>query len=222
MNKQVMAERLEHAMSLRKVSQTDLWKLTGISRSSLSEYLQGKFEPRSGTLVKIAKALDVSESWLMGYDVPMRRGEPYYNSKRQELTIPFLNQKASAGFWKEELPEECIIAKTINILPIIAGGQATKSLIALEVSGDSMVDENLCDGDIVVFSRGRISGDGLYVLVIGTTVAVKRVEFDPINNKIRVCSANRQKGYEPVVLANEEGTYRILGKVTGWIHGNHN
>lgn len=197
-------------------TQKQLAEMVGYtSVSTINKIESGKIDLTQRKIKRFSDVLGVDVKNLFP-DVPQ------FNRKEGLLTIPFVNQKASAGFWEEELPSECINTRTIDILPVIAGGQDRKSLLAIQVSGDSMVDENLCDGDIVVFSKGRISGDGLYVLVIGTTVAVKRVEFDPINNKIRVCSANRQKGYEPVVLANEEGTYRILGKVTGWIHGNHN
>ena len=43
-------------------------------------YLAGKVEPKSDRLYKIAKSLDVSESWLLGYDVPMERTQSQKNN----------------------------------------------------------------------------------------------------------------------------------------------
>ena len=39
----------------------------------MSYYLSGRSEPKSDRLYIIAKILDVSEAWLLGYDVKMER-----------------------------------------------------------------------------------------------------------------------------------------------------
>ena len=219
---QRLAERLRLAIKEADMTQKALADATGIQRNQINSYSTGKAIPTRKRLMQMAKVLKVSELWLMGYDVSKTEGTPEYDANSGVLTIPFVNQKASAGLWEEELPDECIETKAMDILPALSGGQPFSSLLAIEVVGDSMVDENINDGDIVVFSRGRISGDGLYVVVLGGIVAVKRLEFDGLTNSVRVISANKARGYAPVTIANDEGTYRILGKVTGWIHGNHN
>ncbi len=63
-------------MHLRNMRQADLVNLTGIGKSSISTYISGEYEPKQKNIYKIAKALDVSEAWLMGLDVPMERKEP--------------------------------------------------------------------------------------------------------------------------------------------------
>lgn len=45
-----------------------------LTRSHLSMYLSGKFEPSSPRIAILAKLLNVSEAWLIGYDVP--KGTP--------------------------------------------------------------------------------------------------------------------------------------------------
>lgn len=67
------AERLKEALLLKNMKQTDLVKATGIGKSSISTYLSGEYEPKQRNIYKIAKALNVSEAWLMGFDVPMER-----------------------------------------------------------------------------------------------------------------------------------------------------
>lgn len=68
-----IASRMREAMQLRNITQADLIKTTGITKSSISSYINGKYEPKHDNIYKIAKALNVSESWLMGFDVPMER-----------------------------------------------------------------------------------------------------------------------------------------------------
>lgn len=68
-----IAKRMKEAMLIRNITQADLIKSTGITKSSISSYINGKYEPKHDNIYKIAKALNVSESWLMGFDVPMER-----------------------------------------------------------------------------------------------------------------------------------------------------
>ncbi len=65
------AERLAEAMRIREVSQTELHNRTGINKSSISTYLKGEYEAKQNKVYEIARALNVSEAWLMGYDVGM-------------------------------------------------------------------------------------------------------------------------------------------------------
>lgn len=68
-----IANRIKEAMTIQGMKQVDLVSLTGIGKSSISTYLSGEYEPKQRNIYKIAKALDVSEAWLMGEDVPMER-----------------------------------------------------------------------------------------------------------------------------------------------------
>lgn len=53
------------------MSQRELAKTIGASPAAISQYLKGSIEPRRNRAKIIAKALGVSEAWLMGYDVPI-------------------------------------------------------------------------------------------------------------------------------------------------------
>lgn len=67
--------RIKKAMELKNLKQIDLVNLTKLSKSAISQYISGKYEPKQKALHLLAKALDVSEAWLMGYDVPIQRIE---------------------------------------------------------------------------------------------------------------------------------------------------
>lgn len=68
-------KRIRQGMELRGMKAVDLVQATGIGKSAISQYISGKYEPKQVAIHKIAKALNVSEAWLMGYDVPMQRVE---------------------------------------------------------------------------------------------------------------------------------------------------
>ena len=66
-----ISARLKKAMSARNVTQADLVEKTKISKGALSSYISGRYIPKQNNILLLAKALDVSEDWLTGADVPM-------------------------------------------------------------------------------------------------------------------------------------------------------
>jgi transcriptional regulator with XRE-family HTH domain len=72
-NRMPTAARLRQAMEAAGKKQLDLAKATGLSHSTISRYLSGQMEPKQKAVALIAVALNVSEMWLWGYDVPMTR-----------------------------------------------------------------------------------------------------------------------------------------------------
>ena len=78
-------ERLKNALAYAKMKQIELSRLTGIDRGTISNYVSGKYEPKSDAINKMAIALNVNEMWLWGYDVPMER-------ETKTLAEPELNE----------------------------------------------------------------------------------------------------------------------------------
>ena len=67
------ANRIRIALKFRRMKQVELCQLANVPESSLSLYLKGAYEPKQDKIYNMARALNVSEAWLMGYDVPMER-----------------------------------------------------------------------------------------------------------------------------------------------------
>lgn len=76
--------RLQEILKEKNIKQAELARMTGISRGAVSNYVLGRYEPKSDIINKFAKALNCSEMWLWGYDVPMRRQE--ISPDKQTLT----------------------------------------------------------------------------------------------------------------------------------------
>lgn len=81
------SKRIQEAMELRGLKQTDLVEKTGISKGALSSYISGRYVPKQNNTFLIAKALNVNEAWLMGADVPMERDS--YNKKWDKEAAQF-------------------------------------------------------------------------------------------------------------------------------------
>ena len=73
--KQTIGQRIRLALEINHMRQSDLSKKTGISPSAITQYISGNFEPKQNNSYLLAKALNVNEAWLMGYDVSIERSD---------------------------------------------------------------------------------------------------------------------------------------------------
>ncbi len=86
-----------------------------------------------------------------------------------------------------------------------------KETFALRVKGNSMVDENIEDGDIVIIERRSTAenGESVVVRINNEEVTMKKFYID--KNGIRLQPANAD--LQPIFITNEQ--IEILGIVTG-------
>ena len=97
------AARLSDALFVRRMSAAALSRATGLSDGTVSRYLSGMIEPRVTTVRLIAQALNVSDSWLLGFDVEMDRGDPFEQGDRlNQLLKQQEAQQASGNKYAEE------------------------------------------------------------------------------------------------------------------------
>ena len=68
-----LKDRLAEALNAAGLRPIELSEATGIPKSMISYYLNGKTKPKADRIYKISQALNVSEAWLLGYDVPKNR-----------------------------------------------------------------------------------------------------------------------------------------------------
>ena len=92
-------QRLQQIMSERNLKQIDIINLAKpfcelykvrLGRNDLSQYLSGKVVPKQYKTYVLAKALDVNEAWLMGYDVARER--TYNDNEISFSNISILNK----------------------------------------------------------------------------------------------------------------------------------
>ena len=77
--------RLLTAMNIRNMKAVDLAKATGLSKARISQYTNGVYEAKQQALYVLAKALNVSEAWLMGYDTDMDK--KLYEKRSEEVQL---------------------------------------------------------------------------------------------------------------------------------------
>ena len=94
------AENLRAAMAERNLTQAELSKRTGISKSFISPYLSGKFKPREDKLSALAQALGTTKGALLGYESP--RGEGGAPLAHDLIKVPVYSADDPNDPWGEE------------------------------------------------------------------------------------------------------------------------
>lgn len=113
--------RLKAVMAEHKITQTELAKRTGIRQSSISDWLNNRYEPKQDKVYILANALNVSPAWLLGYDdsnIPPVQSIPekkdgYYTDREAAEFAEYLRTRpgarmlfsAAKDITKEEMEE---------------------------------------------------------------------------------------------------------------------
>lgn len=196
------SNRLQKAMNLKNMKQVDLVEKTNIDKSLISNYLKGKYKAKQDNLYLLAKVLNVSEAWLMGYDVPMERNsEDILNkigaipiSDIDVINIPLLGT-VKAGY--DYLAQENII----DYISFKVDGNDKENYYALNVVGDSMTPL-FNNGDTVIVHKQDDfeNGDNCVVLINGEEATIKKVYKG--NTGIELKAVNPY--YPPRVFSKED------------------
>lgn len=234
--------RLKQLMSERNLKQVDIMRLsepyqkeTGIKlgKSALSQYVNGVQAPDQNKIYLLSKTLDVSEPWLMGFDVEKKRTPDESRSYSNNLNITHifnkldtLRKKKVLNFAEKQLseqyhhavplagqtaanPTELSYGDTVND-EMAEYNVPNKADVALIVKGDSM-EPAYSDGDIVFYKSQPMveNGEMAIVEVNGDGVTLKKVYYNYDDDKIILRSLNGK--YDDRELDPEQ--VRVLGKV---------
>ena len=196
------SNRLNTAMRIRNIKATELSVKTGIAKSSLSEYINGKYEAKQDGVYLLARALNVNEAWLMGLDVPMERTTDEMLKKIgaiplsdiDTVKIPILGT-VKAGY--DYLAQENII----DYIAFKVDGTDKENYYALNIVGDSM-EPLFDDGDTVIVHKQDDfeNGDNCVVLINGEEATVKKVYKGTTGIELKAVNPY----YPPRIFTKEE------------------
>ncbi len=214
------SQRLRQIMNERNLRQIDIVKLCEpyskkfgipITQPDISQYVHGKNAPGQPKLAILGMALNVSETWLMGLDVPRDRHfdnlKPSNAIEIQERKIPYLGEIACGEpiFTQEEQGV---------YFPV---GYDVKCDFCLKAKGDSMIGARINDGDIVFIKEQPMVENGEIAAVLinefETEATLKRVYI--YDDHITLQAEN--PSFEPITVFGEKmNNVRILGKAVAF------
>lgn len=93
-----LKDRLQVALDMCEKKPVDLVKDLNIPKSAISQYLSGNSKNMpSDRMYAICKYLNVSEAWMMGYDVPM--GRPLMQKNNDILSDIIVRLRTDSEFF---------------------------------------------------------------------------------------------------------------------------
>ena len=207
------SKRLAEYMAAHNLKQVDILRLAEpfcekynvkLNKSDLSQYVSGKVEPGQDKLFVLARALKVTEAWLMGYDEDSFSSDniiPLPKTRKVPLlgTIacgePILAVESCDEF--AEMPDD------------------VHADFALKCKGDSMINARIFDGDIVyIRQQPDVENGEIAAVIIDGEATLKRVFKHKDSLELRpenpVYSPLYYEGYELDCI-------RIIGKAVAFL-----
>jgi SOS-response transcriptional repressor LexA len=202
------AERYKILQEKSGLSKAAFAASIGISRAHYYHIETGKQNPPKEVLDRLTRVYNVNLNWLISGTGPS-------GLDNKTVEIELYNQEAAAGSGRQL--EDYVEKQYIPILYDFLHPHNPKNLRAVNVSGDSMIGEHINDGDIVIFNVKQTEGNGIYVVSVGNTLLVKRVDFDPASKTIELISANLAYETRRYSMAELEDI-KIEGRVVASYH----
>jgi phage repressor protein C with HTH and peptisase S24 domain len=195
--------KLKEILSRSGMSARQFSEILGISEGQMSNVLRGNRRPSREVLIRLAEHFNVDLNWLLSNET----GDTVY--------IELIDQEAAAGTGVEI--DEYAERQTIAVPRSFLGTHKPENLKAITVRGDSMIGEQIFDGDYVLFDTSKKLGESIFVVSVGSALLVKRVVTDEVKKTKTLFSANAD--YPPrVFTGNECEEVRIAGQVIAWWH----
>lgn len=206
----IRTKRLNEAFHASGLSQSELCEKANINKGALSSYLSGRYFPKQIALEKLSSALNVSISYLMGFDDSSQkkvssRPLPSNIITPAAYAVPILGTIcAGSGIHCEE-----------NFQGHFYVDHTIKADYCLKVKGDSMIDAGIYDGDFAFIRKSFDYSDGdIYAVCWGAEESASLKKLYKMDDKVMLQPCNSD--YVPT-LVDADDIY-IVGECIGTYH----
>lgn len=206
-----IGEKIRKKRESLQMSQDELAKKLGYkSRSSINKIeIDGRNVPM-GKIQDIATALNTTPAFLMGWE------EDVSSFQESFLQIPlYQSLSCGTGAFIDENIEEFVTIPTRML-------KVNKEYFANYAQGDSMIQQNINDGDLVIFEKcdqienGQIGSFSLD----GEEATCKIFKKDNKSGLIMLLPANNK--YNPIPITADNSDFRVIGKLALVINNRQN
>lgn len=181
------------------IKQAELAEKIMVSQSSLSGYENGKFEPDSKTLLKIANFFHVSVDYILGGDVFLPKEKFLMKVPVYKSVLHFGQKPDPLFFYYQEMDPSC---------------SQTNDYFGLYMDKD-FLEPRICTGDLLIARRqSEVPNGSIAVIQTGRDKVVVKKVWKMAGDEIMLLSFNPK--YEPDVYTYEQASslpVRILGLV---------
>lgn len=193
-----MGEKIKTLRKQKGMTLEELGDLIGVGKSTVRKWENGMIaNMRRDKIAAVAKALNVSPMYLMGWEPP---------KTSQAVRIPVYSRVAAG------IPLEAS-GEVVDYEEIPEALSRSGEYFGLRVVGDSM-EPKISDGDTIIVRKQETAepGEVIVATVNGSDACVKRLKT--FEGGIMLISTN--PAYEPITYTQEEVErlpVRIIGKV---------
>lgn len=197
-----IGEKINRLRTDKGLTLEELGQLVGVGKSTVRKWENGMIaNMKRDKILKIAKALDTTPAYLMGWKEPTAE-----HTTSSAVKINVLGRVAAG------IPLEAV-EEIIDTEEISSDLSKTGEFFGLKIRGDSM-EPRICDGDVVIVRKqdDADSGDIVIALVNGYDATCKRLRR--YRDGIELISNN--VSYDPMFYSNDEIVslpVKIIGKV---------
>ena len=200
----IKSKRIELGLTMK-----ELGDAVGVSEATISRYESGQIaNMKRTTIIALSKVLSIPTARFIECDDENQLSNGFQAAKKNTYRVPLLGTIAAGAPILADDHIEDYIEISLDV----------KADFALRVQGDSMIDANIHDGDIVFIHQQPSveNGEIAAVMLIDETTSdgiatLKRVYKTP--NGLQLIPENRN--YAPIIIdqSNGEGA-KLLGKAT--------
>lgn len=187
----------------------ELSKLVGVSAPTIQRYESGEIKNvRRDKISKLAKALNISPAYLMGWEDensdPILENIPGIITPVKLKKIPILGTIACGN---------PILAEQNYDGYFMIDENLPYSDFVLRAKGDSMIDANIHEGDLVFFRKQNDVDNGtIAAVLIDDEATLKRVNKSNDTLILQPCNTN----YNPIIINKSDNKkVLILGQMVG-------
>lgn len=216
------ASRLKEIMDERGLRQIDILNAAKpfcekygvkLAKNDLSQYVNGKVEPGQEKLTILGLALNVSETWLMGYDVGRAREQN--NSQNENKDIDnYLLPLPTMKKWQVIGGTACGSPLHRELDEVIMAPADIDADRVFRCVGDSMIGAHIFDGDLVFVKTGeQVENGRIAVVRIEDEYTLKRIYRGEDYLELR----SENPKYPPIIIRGEQENAEIVGKAVQFL-----
>lgn len=197
-----MGNRIKQLREKHKMTQDELaHKLGYSSRSSINKIEIGRSDLPQSKISLAAKILHTDPAYLLGWEENLKPVEHEFEK------IPVYPPLCCGdGYFTED-----------NIIDYISIPkkmlQPHKKYFANYAMGNSMIEENINDGDLIIFEHTNIinNGDIGCFCIDENEATCKIFKRDPVTSIIMLLPANND--FQPIIITSKHTGFKIIGKL---------
>lgn len=204
-----VGELLKKLRTDKDLSLDDVAKQLGLARQTLYKYETGLITNIPLTRIEeLAKIYNVTPGYIMGWEDenedPILENIPGIILPIKMKKIPILGTIACGEpiFAEENYEGYFMLDENLPVADFV-----------LKAKGDSMVEANIFDGDLVFFKKqSDVDNGDIAAVIIDDEATLKKIYKNESNLILQPCNSN----YVPIVLSEDDHkNIRILGEMVG-------